>query len=253
MNKEQIFTNTLYDSYISTHIGEIYNDIHRSYQSKYYLWKSYFKNALPKDLKAPIIEIGCGMGQNLYALKKFGYKNVLGFDISRECVEFCKQKGFHVVWSTDVLKLSKQAEYKKKFEYIIVYDLLEHFMPMDAVSFLRSLRQLAENNAQICISFPNGEFPFNMPQRYIDVSHKFLYTSASLSQLLRLSGMKIEYITSIPSFSLDDDRLILRYIKRFILFPLSQMSIFIMRLFLATFGVSLQYPKPQLFSLARFV
>lgn len=253
MEHKKSFTDIVYRNYITTHFGSINQDIDRAYRSRFYLWKSYFLRLLPKNFSAHILEIGCGMGHNLYALRELGYRNVTGFDISKECTDFCKRKGFQTVWGTDIAAFAERKKYKTKFDFIVIYDLLEHFSPDEALAFLHALRSLSARNGKIFISVPNGEFPLNMPQRFIDISHAFLYTSTSLSQLFHLSNMEAVCFGSVPSFSLADDNFLKFLIKYFVMQPLSEVSLVLLRVFLATFGMTLKHPKPQLFSLSRFV
>ena len=56
----------------------------------------YLAKVLPQDKSAKILDIGCGMGQMLHALRVLGYENVYGVDISDEAVEHCRALGLNV-------------------------------------------------------------------------------------------------------------------------------------------------------------
>ena len=246
-----VFDKQVFQNYISTHFINFSVDIQRSYQSRYYLWISYLRNLLPSDSNARILEIGSGMGHNLYALKKMGYRNIYGFDISKECVEFCTRRKFQMINYSTVSALGKTLRADQKYDLIVIYDLIEHCNPEEAKKLLFESKQLLNLKGRILISNPNGEFPFNSPVRYIDITHKFLYTGSSLSQLLALINMRIVKIKSVPSFTLRDNNMILMIIKICIIFPFSVIADGLLRLFLLSQGVKLCHSKPQLFCLAE--
>ena len=61
-------------------------------QKKFRLPK-YFLKVLPEDKNISILDIGCGNGDILYALKMRGYNNLQGIDLDPYAVECCKGKG----------------------------------------------------------------------------------------------------------------------------------------------------------------
>lgn len=250
---QKSFDQHVFKNYISTHLGNFNIDIERSYRSRYYLWTSYLFDMLPRDHGARILEIGSGMGHNLYALRKMGYKHIFGFDISKKCVQFCKKMKFHMLEYPTVASLVRHTQSNQKFDFIIMYDLIEHFDPEGAQRLLIEVKRLLHDKGQLLISNPNGEFPFNSPVRYIDITHKFLYTASSLSQLLRIVGMKVSIVRSTPSFTLRDDNWFRQLVKTSIMFPLSIIADYLLRLFLLCQGMKLRYSKPQLFCLSTLV
>lgn len=245
------FEQKVYRHYISTHFGDFNKDIHVSYKSRYYLWRSYLTGFLPKNQAARILEIGSGMGHNLYELGQMGYKHVVGFDISKECIDFCRKQQLQMVSCRNLNVLINQRKHKKAYDVILIYDLLEHLEPERAHEFLRQIKELLARDGSILISVPNGEFPFNLPMRYVDISHKFLYTSTSLHQLLALSDFHMESVLSTPSFSIYDDNRMKMLFKKYICYPISKISAGIMKLYLLSQGITLRFPGAQLFCLAK--
>ena len=57
------------------------------YENSYNHYELNFGKYLPAKMDARILEIGCGGGHFLYFLKKKGYTNYLGIDISSEAIE----------------------------------------------------------------------------------------------------------------------------------------------------------------------
>ena len=66
-----------------------------------------------------ILDIGCGIGENLRLLKIHNYNNIYGVDISQMMVEYCKNLGFRVYEIN-------QIEALEKFDVLLFAHVLEH-------------------------------------------------------------------------------------------------------------------------------
>lgn len=85
MNRQELFKNywtTLHKDITSVYD---YEKISQGYEEIYY-------DALPQNKNAKILDLGCGMGFCLYWLKRKGYENIIGIDLSAEMVEVAKKK-----------------------------------------------------------------------------------------------------------------------------------------------------------------
>jgi SAM-dependent methyltransferase len=51
------------------------------------------------------LDAGCGTGGNLELLQKLGFKKLSGFDIEKEAVEYCHQKGLKTVQIADINRI----------------------------------------------------------------------------------------------------------------------------------------------------
>ena len=56
-------------------------------------FKRFYDGVMPQDKGAVILDIGCGAGHFLYYLKKEGFENFLGIDISVRSVRNFLRKG----------------------------------------------------------------------------------------------------------------------------------------------------------------
>src|SRR5947208_5669256 len=85
-----------HSNYISTRFSSTHDpgDIGDLYKRYRPFAKYNFIRHFPQSKDLRIVDIGCGFGQMLHALKHYGYDNVTGVDLSPECVDFCKNKGF---------------------------------------------------------------------------------------------------------------------------------------------------------------
>ena len=72
------------------------------------------------DKNARILDLGCGEGRGLMALKRLGFQNVFGLDINPEKVQLCKERGLSV-WCGDLYSILDQ-----EFDYVFTSHTLEH-------------------------------------------------------------------------------------------------------------------------------
>lgn len=182
----------IYKNYISSHFGH-FHDFDEEIGYIYKLFRRNYLNYLPKEKSKYIVDLGCGMGHFLYFLKKEGYTNYLGVDVSTENVEFCQSKGFKVI-ELNVFDFLTNCP---KVDVFILNDIIEHFSIDDAIRLLDLLREKLSSDGKVIIKTPNGASPLlGNSSMYQDITHKFCYTQISLAQILRI--VRFEKIKIIP-------------------------------------------------------
>lgn len=150
-------------------------------------YEQIYGRFLPKNKKVKILDIGCGMGQFLWFLKKHGYQNFLGVDISAQCIAFCREK------VTKKVKLINNlpnflAKRQNKFELIVMNDVLEHFPKQEVIEILEKVFQALKKNGQFFIKTPNAACLTAFYLRHEDFTHEGSFTESSLFQILNLFG-----------------------------------------------------------------
>lgn len=124
--------------YITKHFGAIHNieNIDKQYKKYFQFFKANYGKYLPRNKDAKIVDMGCGLGDTLYALKRLGYFRSKGVDFSQECVEFCREKGF----------ISEQGDvntyflgHKNEFDLVIFNDIIEHFGKDEMVKIINNI------------------------------------------------------------------------------------------------------------------
>jgi len=80
---------------------------------------------LPEDKNAKILDIGCGFGQMLSALKKMGYFNGYGIDICNEAIDYCLHERINVKNIINIIEFACSAVWDK-YDFIKVSHMLEH-------------------------------------------------------------------------------------------------------------------------------
>lgn len=242
-------TNVFYQNYISTQYQDEIKNGPKIYRKRFYLWKSYLEKLLPADKNMTILEVGSGFGQNLYSLKELGFVNVLGIDLSPECVAFCQKQGFNVLLAGNEEKFYK--EHQRQFDLVILYDVLEHYPPGEGAKLLGEIELVMKKKATLLISVPNANHPFSARLRFDDITHRFIYNKKSLTQLLRNCRFEKNQIFEINSFTLYDDNFLLGLFKQTFLRTVSWFGELFWKTLAASQGIFLSECKPTLVCLTH--
>jgi len=142
-----------------------------------------------------VLDIGCGDGLLLIALREKGVKGV-GVDVSDVAIKKCREKGLEAVLMD--VNDSHIPFPDKFFDLVILSDVLEHLY--DPSSLLQEAKRLS---GKILISVPNfnslparlqmlfGKIPENNgPNK----GHVYWFNYSVLKNMLEKSGFKIETI-----------------------------------------------------------
>lgn len=177
----------VYTSYVSQKIS-----LTRGFErSGYERWarNTYrqIRDWLPVDRHARILDAGCGHGNLLFMLAKYGYHEYEGVDRSKEQLAIAG-----VV--TDRLVEGDVCEYlsdvTKTYAAIFAFDLIEHFTKDELFSFLDLAYGALERGGSLIIQTPNADSPFGLTHRYGDLTHEIAFNPHSLENVLRLVGFK---------------------------------------------------------------
>jgi 2-polyprenyl-3-methyl-5-hydroxy-6-metoxy-1,4-benzoquinol methylase len=193
----QDFRKELFDRYNSTfkiHISNFdqssINKMWNDYDYKYYpLISSYSK-------ESPILELGCGRGYMLEYLKKLGFTNLKGIDISEEQVKISAAKGFNVEVA-DALNFINFS--RKKYKIILGLDFIEHFKKEELLVLSRKIFDCLEEGGIFLFHTPNGQTILSADMIYGDLTHLTILTPNSAQQLFRAAGFSdISFFESGP-------------------------------------------------------
>lgn len=155
---------------------------------------------MPNEKDAYILDIGCGEGAFLLWLKRCGYKNLFGFDLSESAVKLAHSFGLDFVIVCDALKI-KEFLHGIYFDLIVAIDLIEH-IPKDKVDiFLEGIYHKLKVGGKVLIQTPNLGSIIGVFMRYNDFTHEFGLTEKSVIDILIKAGFKLENISVFPSWN----------------------------------------------------
>ncbi|MCA9320317.1 MAG: class I SAM-dependent methyltransferase [Planctomycetes bacterium] len=138
-----------------------------------------------------VLDLGCGVGGMLQPLSKYGA--VVGMDLDRGSVGFCRQRGFPDVLRAKGNHLPFADE---SFGLVGAFDVIEH-IPEDTETMAECHRVLAPGGFLI-VSGPAYQCLFTHQDRM--VHHQRRYTVSELKQKLAQAGFEIEKASYINLF-----------------------------------------------------
>lgn len=132
-----------------------------------------------------ILDIGCGFGQFLGAMKEMGYADLNGIDINEEALSVCKEKGLKVDKIDDIRTYNPG----RKFDFILMNHVLEHLEKNSIIDTLRYIREnLLATRGSFVLMVPNAQSPTGTYWRYEDFTHHLLFTAGSCQYVLKAAG-----------------------------------------------------------------
>lgn len=146
-----------------------------------YRW--YFHGWLPADPEIEILDVGCGGGQMLEALRLLGYRRGEGVDRSESQVEKAQTAGLNVSCGNALEFLRGQ---RNRWDLILAIDLLEHLRKDEAMDFLSLARESLRPGGRLIVQMPNPDALAGMRVRYGDLTHEIALGPDCALRLLEL-------------------------------------------------------------------
>jgi SAM-dependent methyltransferase len=150
------------------------------------------------DKDAYVLDIGCGMGFCMMALKELGFKNVIGVDTDEGQVASCNKKGLIVSLVKDTEEYLRNLP--NKLGAVILFDVLEHIPVDKQVGIISSIYDQLTNNGKLLCTVPNANSVISSRWRYNDFTHYSSFTEHSLDFVLFNGGFHNIEIREIEFF-----------------------------------------------------
>ena len=133
-----------------------------------------------------VLDIGCGRGYALEALRTMGLASVEGIDTSREQVSWAESRRLPARLVTDTV--AYLAERPQAHDAILLMDVIEHVAPAEQRAFLRAIADSLRPRGKLLLSTPNAASRLAGYTRHLDYTHTSAFTPESLDFLLVHSG-----------------------------------------------------------------
>jgi 2-polyprenyl-3-methyl-5-hydroxy-6-metoxy-1,4-benzoquinol methylase len=163
-----------------------------SYEGLALSYAMWYKNFLPTDKNARILDVGCGMGGFLFFLEKQGYTNYWGIDLCAKQIEYIQK---HIAPRVTIADGFDYLRANGSYNLIVLNDALEHVPKERVLEFLTVIYKALEPNGLLFIKTDNMSNPFSLASRYIDFTHEIGFSEHSLRQILSAAGFDDVQIT----------------------------------------------------------
>lgn len=151
---------------------------------------------LPADRSAKILDVGCGCGHFLYYLKKSGYTDAEGIDVSHQQVDHCvKTAGVRAHFADAGEFLAGKAG---QYDLISMMSMLEHLPKNDVVPILKAAHKALKPGGTLIVVVPNMSGIIAPAIRYRDFTHECGFTESSLQQVLWIAGFREMELLPVP-------------------------------------------------------
>lgn len=196
----------IFDNYLENAFGQ-----NEQAKFKFIQFEQNYKKYFPENRTSQILDVGIGRGEMLESLKRWGYENYLGIDISPSIIDFCRSLGYKCELVDDTVKWLQL--HQNSFEVITLLDVLEHIPKANTLEFLGSLHSALKPGGTLIIQTPNLQCPEGYLHRFNDFTHEFGYTEHSLQQVLLTAGFKTISFGGFEDYILDNYK---KYIGKFL-------------------------------------
>jgi SAM-dependent methyltransferase len=145
---------------------------------------------------APILDVGCGTGGVLSALRKAGFSEACGLDVSPLAVQICKERGLRVTMGD--ARAVGAAVGPRRFAAIICNDVLYFFDPLQAQAVMTDFAARLAPGGVLVLNVPAYAAFAGMHDRAVGIQHRV--TRAELEKQLQQTGFEIIDLQAWPLF-----------------------------------------------------
>jgi 2-polyprenyl-3-methyl-5-hydroxy-6-metoxy-1,4-benzoquinol methylase len=135
-----------------------------------------------------VLELGCGNGLFLKFLKHIGVVDFLGVDGDSRVREDMPPELARHLAIADFETFFHDDAAGRRFDRIVLFDVLEHFTLDDAIAMLVRIGDLLAPGGRVVIRVPNMASPFALSIHFGDITHRAAFTPASIRQAARVAN-----------------------------------------------------------------
>lgn len=139
-------------------------------------------NRFVRNNDIAILDVGCGHGRNIAALKEVGFTNITGVDKNPETIALNKRNGHACIHFNELKK-------EEKFDLIVMSHIIEHFIPQDIIPFMENYLDHLKEGGFVVIATPM----IGAPKFYSDLDHVKAYYPLPLLRIFGEGGGEVQY------------------------------------------------------------
>lgn len=136
-----------------------------------------------------LLEIGFGSAHFLKWASTQGLK-VVGVEVNDSFVKVAQEKGLEV-YHLPLQRLAELSSSVKKFDTIVILDVLEHLYPDEILNLFRSIYPMLQVGGKVICRFPNGLSPFATQTQWADMTHVTVLTPERMRQVGIATGFEV--------------------------------------------------------------
>ena len=153
----------------------------------------HYKDILPKNKNARILDVGFGSGWFIAACIKLGYTNIYGMDF------FAKEKMINIVKSEKSIQEvfnvegnigSFLSKHGKKYDFIHMSHVIEHVPKYSLLYVVDSIYASLNKNGVLLTRTPNMEGPLALSSLFCTLGHEYGFSSKNIRSLLSICGFE---------------------------------------------------------------
>jgi SAM-dependent methyltransferase len=183
------YRKVLYTDYYENQSGRAFDlQVEAKMQRDESLFRNEFFHLLPNNKDAAILDIGCGFGSLVLALKKLNYTNVKGIDLSESQVKVAHQFGLTEVQIADIHQYL--ADKPNHFDLITGIDIIEHFSKDELIDLLQIIKRSLKPGGKAIFRTPNNDAPMATIYSRGDFTHENYMNASSANQLMLSLGFQ---------------------------------------------------------------
>ncbi len=135
-----------------------------------------------------VLEVGCGTGLFLTYLEAKGLSDFLGIDKDPALAGHLPATVAGKVSFVDVWEFLERGACGRRFDRVVMTDVLEHFTAADGVRLLKLLADILKVGGRVVVRVPNMGSPWGAAYQCGDLTHKAAFAPGSMRQLALASG-----------------------------------------------------------------
>jgi cyclopropane fatty-acyl-phospholipid synthase-like methyltransferase len=176
-------------------------EIERGFAHSVRFYRALLGEHLPRDRDAIVLDLPCGEGMMIYAMREMGYRNVSGYDIDRNRLATGQKLGLPL-HQGDVFEVLETRS-DGSVGCVLAMDFLEHVEKPQVIEFLSLVHRKLAHGGLFLARTPCASSPQGATHVFNDFTHKWGATAEVLRWLLEAAGFAgVQVIGEHPQWAM---------------------------------------------------